>query len=56
MRLFSEEQKTGTIELILTKPISEIELIIAKIFKWININNSINYSYYNLLYIYLPYR
>ncbi len=30
MRLFSEEQKTGTIEIILTKPISEIELIIAK--------------------------
>ncbi|MBI9068134.1 MAG: gliding motility-associated ABC transporter permease subunit GldF [Salinivirgaceae bacterium] len=30
MRLFSEEQKSGTIELLLTRPISELEIVIAK--------------------------
>lgn len=30
MRLFSEENKTGTIELLLTKPLTEIQVVIAK--------------------------
>ena len=30
MRSFSEEIKTGTIELLLTKPVSELELVLAK--------------------------
>jgi ABC-2 type transport system permease protein len=30
MRSFAEEQKTGTIEILLTKPISEFEIILAK--------------------------
>jgi ABC-2 type transport system permease protein len=30
MRLFSEEKKTGTIELLLTRPISDFQLVIAK--------------------------
>ena len=32
MRFFSEEFKTGTIELLLTKPISEFELVMGKYF------------------------
>ena len=30
MRLFSEEKKTGTIELLLTKPLTELQVVIAK--------------------------
>jgi ABC-2 type transport system permease protein len=30
MRLFAEEKKSGTIELILTKPLSEFEIVMAK--------------------------
>lgn len=30
MRMFSEEKKTGTIELLLTRPLSEFELVFAK--------------------------
>lgn len=30
MRSFSEEKKTGTIEMLLTKPISDVEIIVAK--------------------------
>lgn len=30
MRFFAEEKRTGTIELLLTKPLSELQLIIAK--------------------------
>jgi ABC-2 type transport system permease protein len=30
MRLFSEEKRVGTLELLLTKPISEFRIIIAK--------------------------
>ena len=30
MRLFAEEKRTGTIELLLTKPISDIQIILAK--------------------------
>ncbi len=30
MRLFAEEKRTGTIELLLTKPLSEMQLILAK--------------------------
>jgi ABC-2 type transport system permease protein len=30
MRLFSEEKKTGTIELLLTKPLTEIQVVFAK--------------------------
>jgi len=30
MRLFAEEKRTGTIELILTKPLSEFEIVMAK--------------------------
>ncbi|MEM7163340.1 MAG: gliding motility-associated ABC transporter permease subunit GldF [Bacteroidota bacterium] len=32
MRSFSEEKRTGTIELLLTKPIRDIEIILAKFF------------------------
>ncbi len=32
MRLFSDEKKAGTIELLLTKPLSEFEIILAKYF------------------------
>ena len=32
MRLFSEENKTGTIELLLTKPLSDLKIILAKYF------------------------
>lgn len=32
MRLFAEERKSGTIELLLTKPLSELKIIIAKYF------------------------
>ncbi len=32
MRLFSEERKTGTIELLLTKPLTELQIILAKYF------------------------
>ncbi|GAB4290769.1 MAG: gliding motility-associated ABC transporter permease subunit GldF [Marinilabiliales bacterium] len=32
MRLFSEERRLGTIELLLTKPLSDIQLVIAKYF------------------------
>jgi ABC-2 type transport system permease protein len=32
MRSFSEENKTGTIELLLTKPISDLKIILAKFF------------------------
>ena len=32
MRFFSDELKTGTIELILTKPISEVHLVLGKFF------------------------
>jgi len=32
MRSFSEEQREGTLELLLTKPISEMEIILAKFF------------------------
>ncbi len=30
MKMFAEEQKTGTIELLLTKPLTDLEIIIAK--------------------------
>jgi len=30
MRMFSEEQKTGTLELLLTRPLSEFQLVFAK--------------------------
>lgn len=30
MRMFSEEQKTGTIEILLTKPISDLQIIMGK--------------------------
>ena len=30
MRLFSEEKRTGTIELIITRPISELQIVLAK--------------------------
>lgn len=30
MRLFSEEKKTGTIELLLTKPLTEMQIVMAK--------------------------
>jgi ABC-2 type transport system permease protein len=30
MRLFSEEKKTGTIELLLTRPLTEMQVVIAK--------------------------
>ncbi len=30
MRLFSEEKKTGTIELLFTKPISDMQIVVAK--------------------------
>ena len=30
MRMFSEEKKTGTIELLLTKPLTELQIVIAK--------------------------
>ncbi len=30
MRLFSEEKKTGTIELLLTRPITEMQVVVAK--------------------------
>jgi len=30
MRLFAEEKRTGTIELILTKPLTELEIVMAK--------------------------
>ena len=32
MRLFADEQKEGTIELILTKPLTEFEVVLAKYF------------------------
>ena len=32
MRLFAEEKRTGTIELLLTKPITDIQIILAKYF------------------------
>ncbi len=32
MRFFAEEKKTGTIELLLTKPISELRLVLSKYF------------------------
>lgn len=32
MRMFSEESRTGTIEFILTKPISELNIVLAKYF------------------------
>jgi ABC-2 type transport system permease protein len=32
MRLFSEEKKTGTIELLLTRPISDFQILLAKFF------------------------
>lgn len=32
MRSFSEENKTGTIELLLTKPISDLKIVLAKFF------------------------
>ncbi len=32
MRLFSEEKRTGTIELIVTRPISELQIVFAKYF------------------------
>lgn len=32
MRLFSEERKSGTIELLLTKPLTELQIILAKYF------------------------
>jgi ABC-2 type transport system permease protein len=32
MRMFSEEQKSGTIELLLTRPLSEFQLVVAKYF------------------------
>jgi ABC-2 type transport system permease protein len=32
MRLFTEEKKTGTIELLLTKPISELGIVLAKFY------------------------
>lgn len=32
MRLFSEERRTGTIEMLLTKPLSDLQIILAKFF------------------------
>ena len=32
MRLFSEEKKTGTIELLLTRPLTELQIVLAKYF------------------------
>lgn len=32
MRMFSEEQKSGTIELLLTRPISDLSIVLAKYF------------------------
>jgi ABC-2 type transport system permease protein len=32
MRLFAEEKRTGTIEMILTKPLTELEIVMAKFF------------------------
>lgn len=32
MRLFSEERKTGTIELLLTRPLTELQIVLAKYF------------------------
>ncbi len=32
MRLFSEEKRTGTIELIVTRPITELQIVLAKYF------------------------
>ena len=32
MRLFSEEKKAGTIELLLTKPLTELQVVVAKYF------------------------
>ena len=32
MRLFADEKKTGTIEILLTKPISDLQIILAKYF------------------------
>ena len=32
MRLFSDEKKSGTIELLLTKPISDLQIVLAKYF------------------------
>lgn len=32
MRLFSEEKKTGTIELLLTRPLTELQIILSKYF------------------------
>jgi len=32
MRMFSEEKKTGTIELLLTRPLSDLQIVLAKYF------------------------
>ncbi|MBN2683427.1 MAG: gliding motility-associated ABC transporter permease subunit GldF [Bacteroidales bacterium] len=37
MRLFAEEKKTGTIELLLTRPISDLKIIMAKYFAGISL-------------------
>jgi ABC-2 type transport system permease protein len=37
MRMFAEEKKNGTIELLLTKPLSEYKIILAKLFAGITL-------------------
>lgn len=37
MRLFSEEKKTGTIDLLLTRPITDMQIVLAKFFAGISI-------------------
>ena len=37
MRTFSEEKKTGTIELLLTRPLSDIQIVLAKYYNFVMI-------------------
>ena len=51
MRSFAEEKKTGTVEIILTKPLTDLKIILAKFFASLFL---VFFHYCQLLYILLP--
>ena len=54
MRSFAEERKSGTYEILMTKPVSDIRIILAKYLANLTPGCFLPSSYINILYLCLP--